>query len=375
MHESPNDSADLLDALRLNLISGIGPRMQQTLLEVFETPAGVLSAPRDQLLQVPKIGAKLADAILAAGKSDDAQRELDRCGENGFHLIPRGTPLYPSLLEEICDPPVILYSRGQLVSRDGLAVAIVGSRRCTIYGRQQTEKIAGGLARAGITIVSGLARGIDAVAHRAALEAGGRTIAVAATGLATVYPPEHAELATDIAGSGAVITECPLDQAPVAGLFPQRNRIISGMSLGVIVIEANRNSGALYTCRHAMEQGREVMAVPGRIDSLASEGCHDLIRDGVTLIRHVDDVLEALGPLMEPITAADSGEVRSPRELTLTDQEREILNLVTDEPQHLDQILRESQIASSRAMATLTVLEVKRMIRRLPGNHFVRAPH
>jgi DNA processing protein len=254
-----------------------------------------------------------------------------------------------------------------------LAVAIVGSRRCTFYGRQQAERLSAALARAGITIVSGLARGIDAAAHRGALEAGGRTIAVLGTGLAKIYPPEHAELAAAIARQGAVLSEVALETAALPGLFPQRNRIIAGLSLGVVVVEASRNSGALHTVRHAMEQGRDVFAVPGRIDSLASEGCHDLIRDGVVLVRHADDILQGLGPLAAPVVAGGAGgSVHAARELLLDDQERRLLNLVTIDPIHVDLILRDAGIEPSRALATLTVLEMRRLIRRLPGSQFCR---
>jgi DNA processing protein len=276
------------------------------------------------------------------------------------------------MLSEICDPPHVLYCRGEIQSRDRLAIAIVGARRCTVYGRQQAERLADGLARAGVTIVSGLARGIDASAHRGALAAGGRTFAVMATGLAQLYPPEHAGLADEVAASGALLSESRLDQVPVAGLFPQRNRIISGLSLGVIIVEASRKSGALHTARHAMEQGREVFAVPGRIDSLASEGCHDLIRDGATLVRGVDDVLEALGPLVEPVKTEGNGAVHDPRELTLNDQERAVLAHVLADPTQVDEIVRGAGLDSSRVLSTLTVLEMKRMIRRLPGGHYVR---
>lgn len=369
---APCDPSELRELLRLNLVSGIGPRLQHQLLEAFGTPARIFAAPRDELLTVRGVGAKLADSLLEAGRSQEAEYELDRCRELGVQLILRTQDGYPRLLRELPDAPTVLYCRGAMQARDHLAIAIVGSRRCTLYGRQQAQRLAGALARAGLTIVSGLARGIDAAAHRGALEAGGRTVAVAATGLASVYPPEHRELAGEIAGQGAVISESPLLQRPVAGLFPQRNRIISGISLGVLVVEATRNSGALHTCRHAMEQGREVLAVPGRIDSLASHGCHDLIRDGATLVRSADDVLEALGPLVEPVVSAGGDEVHSPRELTLNEREREVLGHVPADPAHLDEVLRSIELPSSIVLSTLTVLEIKRFVRRLPGSFYVR---
>lgn len=368
----PEVSDPLLDALRLSLIPGIGPRLQQTLLSNFGSPAGIFAASVQELQQVDGIGPKLSAAITAHRDPAAALRELERCRQAGIGLLLKGTANYPRMLAEICDAPPVLYCRGQLEARDELAVAIVGSRHCSVYGRQQAERFASSLARAGITVISGLARGIDAAAHRGALDASGRTIAVAATGLAQVYPPEHKELAAQIAENGAVVCESSLDQEPIPGLFPQRNRIISGLSLGVIIIEATRTSGALHTARHAMEQGREVFALPGRIDSLTSEGCHDLIRDGVPLVRGVEDVLQALGPTVAPVQRSETETVHSPRELTLSDQERSILNLVTAEPQHIDDVVRASPIESSRVLATLTVLEMKRFLRRLPGGQVVR---
>jgi DNA processing protein len=389
MSDSESD-AELLDALRLHLVPGVGPRMMQVLFEAFGSPGRALAASEAELLSVDGIGPKLARAVREARHSDEAASELARCLAMQATLFVRGTPGYPNLLATIPDAPAILYCRGTLLPQDEIAVAIVGSRRCTYYGIAQAEKFAGGLARAGITVVSGLAKGIDAAAHRAALAAGGRTIAVTATGLETVYPPEHETLADDVAATGAILTEFRLSQKPLAGLFPQRNRVISGLSLGVIVIEASRKSGALHTSRHAMEQNRDVFAVPGRIDSAASEGCHDLIRDGATLVRGVDDVLSQLGPLLRPITMPVNGarpeahsrrpatspqrEVRSIAELTLNDQERRVLDAVTGEPAHIDAVLTASSLDASRVLATLTALEMKRLIRRLPGNLVVRAP-
>lgn len=365
----------LLAQLRLNLVAGIGPRTQRALLDRFGNAESIFRADSTQLQQTPGIGKKLAEAISEAGQMTLAEKELQLCRARNVRLYQRGTPEYPRMLDEVPDAPQILYCRGTLLPRDDLAIAIVGSRRCTLYGRQQAERFANGLARAGMTIVSGLARGIDGAAHKGALAAGGRTLAVFATGLGTVYPPEHTQLADDVAENGALLTESHLTQAPVAGLFPQRNRIISALSLGVIVVEASRKSGALHTARHAMEQGREVFALPGRIDSLASEGCHDLIRDGATLLRSIDDVLEGLGPLVKPVQRETADEVRSPRELTLNDQERQILNLVTSDPQHIDEIVRAAKTETARVLTTLTVLEMKRMVRRLPGSHSVRVPH
>ncbi len=374
-HQSMTDATstpDLLPLLRLHLVNGVGPRTWVLLMERFGTPENVLAAPLSQLQEVAGVGPKLAAAIHAARNSSAAQKELARCREMQVQLLPKGTAGYPEWLTEIPDPPPVLYAKGDFAARDHLALAIVGSRRCTLYGQQQAERLAGQLARAGITIVSGLARGIDGVAHRGALQAGGRTIAVLATGVVEIYPPEHEDLAREIASHGVVVSESPLGQAPTPGMFPQRNRIISGLSLGVIVVEAARNSGALHTARHAMEQGREVFAVPGRIDSLASEACHDLIRDGATLVRNVDDVLQSLGPLSAPTKIAPREEIHAPRELLLNEQEKLILNTVTTEPQHIDEIVRAVNQEPSRVLQTLTILEMKRLVKRLPGGHLCR---
>jgi DNA processing protein len=365
---------ELLDAIRLNLVPGVGPRMRQALLDRFGDAGRVLKAKREELRKVPGIGPKIAKALLEHDGAAEAQREFTRCREMGITLVRRGDAAYPASLDEIPDPPTLLYVRGRITEADRLAVAIVGSRRCTPYGLRHAERFAQVLARAGVTIVSGLARGIDAAAHRGALAVGGRTIAVTATGHAEVYPPEHASLADAIAESGAVVTEMPLDQAPTPGLFPQRNRIISGLSLGVLLIEASKKSGSLHTARHAMEQNREVMALPGSVDSFANEGCHDLLRDGATLIRHPDDVFEALGPLERPTPTESGGEVLSPRELSLNDQERTVLNLVGVEPRPIDEVLRGAPLDPARVLSTLTILEMKRMVRRLPGSQIVRVP-
>ena len=376
---STNESdAELLDCLRLHLVPGIGPRHSQLLLDYFGSPQAVLGASIAQLQDVDGIGPKIANTIAAVTLGRDAEQELAEAQRLGVRLLRRGTDEYPPAIARICDPPLLLYCKGSIKPQDELAVAIVGSRRCTVYGKQQAEKFAAALAQAGVTIVSGLARGIDGAAHQGAISVGGRTIAVMGTGLAEVYPPEHGELAKQVVAHGAMLTEFKLAQRPNAGLFPQRNRIISGLSLAVVIVEASRSSGALHTARHAMEQGREVLAVPGRIDSLASEGCHDLIRDGATLVRHVDDIMAAIGPLTKPVTTTSDSHnattVHSLRELSLNEIERHVLNLITADPIHQDQIITATSLEPPRVLSTLTVLEMKRLIRRQPGGFFIRSP-
>ena len=362
-----------LAALRLHLVPGIGPRMRGLLLGRFGSAEAIFQAEHSRLMALPGIGSQLASAVTDTRYAELARIELHRCAEMGVSLLLAGDAGFPRLLSEIPDPPAVLYRRGTGEPADALAVAVVGSRQCSAYGQRMARRLAHGLAAAGMTVVSGLARGIDTRAHEGALEAGGRTIAVCATGLASIYPPENANLADRICDSGAMVTESPLGQKPVRGLFPQRNRIISGLSQGVVIIEASRRSGALHTARHAMEQGRQVFAVPGQIDSLRSEGCHDLIRDGVTLIRSVDDILEDLGPLVEPGEDRTGRTVHAPRELTLTEQERTVLEHVPQEPCPIDQVVRSTGLETSRVLTTLTVLEMKRLVRRMPGGQVVRS--
>jgi DNA processing protein len=236
------------------------------------------------------------------------------------------------------------------------------------------ERLGGALARTGFTIVSGLARGIDAAAHRAAIKAGGRSIAVLANGLASIYPPEHEDLARSLVEAGGLLSEMPMRQAPLSGLFTQRNRIISGLSLGVVVVEATPRSGSLVTTRHALEQNREVFAVPGPVDSLASRGCHALIRDGARLVETVDDILEELGPLPREVhTDPAEPPVRHPAELALTDAERSLLGHLDDRPTGVDELIARTGLTAAQVMATLSVLELKRLVKRQPGHQFVRA--
>jgi DNA processing protein len=365
---------ELHDLLVMTMVPGVGPHTCRALLERFESPVRVLDASLAELRDVPGVGAKLAEKLVKARSEVDGPGEVANCRKRGVELVPRGDPRYPPPLDEIPDPPSLLYVRGAIETRDQLAVALVGSRRCTPYGLRIAERLATTLARTGFTIVSGLARGIDAAAHRGALKAGGRTIAVLANGLGQIYPPEHAELGEEVVANGTLMTELPMHQGPLAGLFPQRNRIISGLCLGVVVIEAAPRSGSLSTAHHALEQNREVFAVPGPVDSLASRGCHRLIRDGARLVETVDDILEELGPLVREVrTAPDEPPVRHPAELGLSDQERSLLGQLHHQPSGVDELIVRTGLTASQVMATLSVLELKRLVRRLPGHQFIRA--
>jgi DNA processing protein len=276
------------------------------------------------------------------------------------------------MLRQIHDPPGVLFRRGTSLPQDEMAIAIVGTRHATRYGLAQAERLAASLARTGFTVVSGLARGVDAAAHRGALAAGGRTIAVLASGLLSVYPPEHDELATEVAVSGYLLSEAPPRMIPLSGAFPQRNRIISGLSLGTIVVEAAARSGALITARHAYEQGREVFAVPGPVDSRMSHGCHALLKDGAKLVESIDDVLAELGPLAENIEREDGRVVRAPAEVTLNEIEQQVLAAIDTSPTTIDAVTTACGLPVQRVLSTISVLEMRRLVRRLSGTQVAR---
>ena len=370
----PLDDSDSLReaALRLALVPGVGPRIRKSLIEHFGDAALVLAAPLSELRKVHGVGLKVATAIVDS-RAENAVQSLEvYCREHGIQVITESSAMYPRALREIDDPPGILFLKGSLEPADAIAIAIVGTRHATAYGKQQAERLAAGLARAGMTVISGLARGIDAAAHRGALQAGGRTLAILGGGVANIYPPEHGQLTLEVAAGGALLSETPPESPPLPGAFPQRNRIITGMSLGVIVVEAALRSGALISARHAMEQGREVFAVPGRVDSRASAGCHRLIRDGARLVESVDDVLEELGPLVAPARQSDGTEVHRPAELLLNEIERAVLDQIETSPTTIDNVVAASQLPAARVLATLSVLEMKRLIRRVSGNQVMR---
>lgn len=350
--------------LRLSLIPGVGPLMRRELLERFGGAAEVLDAAPSELRQIPRLGPKLAHAISTANQQIDTESEIQRCREHAIDVVTQWQPEYPSQLAEIPDPPGVLFVLGKMLPHDALCVAIVGTRHASGYGLRQADRLASSLARAGTTIVSGLARGIDAAAHRAALQVGGRTIAVLASGLLKIYPPEHRRLAEQVAKQGALISECHTMGKPLRGAFPRRNRLITGLSMGVIVVEASLRSGAMISAQHALEQGREVFAVPGRVDSRSSRGCHQLIRDGAKLVESADDVLEELGPLYQNVRDASGREVHHPGELQLNDQERKVLDAIDSEATTIDQIVTNCGLPVHRVLSTISVLETRRLVRR-----------
>jgi len=369
--------AEVRARVRLSAVAGVGTRLQLALVNHFGSAAAALAASAADLARVPGMTRKAADALVATGDDRFATGVLDICRQRDVRVVLHGSPEYPPLLGTIDDPPGLLFVRGDFQPCDGLAVAIVGSRHATAYGRKVAWQLAGSLARAGYTVVSGLARGIDAAAHRGALDAGGRTIAVLGGGVLAVYPPEHDDFAGEIAGRGAVVSEVPPLAEPFRGAFPRRNRIVSGLALGTIVVQGAETSGAMITARLAGEQGREVFAVPGPVDCRMSRGCHRLIRDGARLVESVDDVLDELGPLFEATTAPSGHEVRVPAELRLDDLERRVLDVVdaglgAGDATNIDEVVAASGLAASQVLATLGVLEMRRILRRLPGNRVAR---
>ncbi len=366
------------DALRVALLPGIGPRTRQALLDAFGSSARILAASAGELEQVPGVGRKLSRRICEEAPRLDVDSLLATCAEQQIEIALPEDPRYPALLREIPDPPGVLFLWGSLLPSDRIALAIVGTRHATHYGTRQAERLSMELTRAGFTVVSGLARGIDAAAHQACLRAGGRTLAVLGGGFLRLYPPEHAELAQQIRRQGCLISETPPRSPPCSGNFPQRNRVITGMSLGVIVIEAGHRSGALISARHALEQGREVFALPGRVDSPVSRGCHELLRDGAKLVESVDDVLEELDALVHcAASARQAGACRpdGPEEETferlelptLDAEEQRVWDAIGEGRITIDQVVVTSRMSVQEVLATISRLELRHLVQRTGG--------
>jgi DNA processing protein len=369
---------EIRDLLTLSLVAGIGPRLTAALLERFGSAGEALRASVAELSAVPYINQRLAETLTQALTRSDVTAELERMERHNVRPIALGTPDYPASLTNIPDPPYVLYVRGTLTADDANAVALVGSRHCTDYGRRIASRLATGLVRAGVTVISGLARGIDGVAHRAALQAGGRTLAVLAGGLARIYPPEHAELAREVEAAGAVLTEAKMEQEPIAGLFPVRNRIISGLSKVIVLIEAAEKSGALITASHAADQGRTVMAVPGPVDTASSGGTNELIRKGAALCRSVEDILEELHGISAMAVAEKKAASGAAAPLTpagpppgLDDNQRRIWEMLT-EVRQLDELVQRLGLAVPQVSGALMMMEMRKVVRRLPGNRYER---
>jgi DNA processing protein len=367
-------SADVRDLLALHLVPGIGPRLTSALLERFGSADGVRRANATELQRVPYVGEALAGKLATSLKTIDVDAELARMARHNVSLLALGSVDYPPGLATIPNPPHLIYHRGTIDARDARAVAIVGARGCTSYGKRIAERLAADLVRAGYTIVSGLARGIDGAAHRGALQAGGRTLAVLAGGLSRIYPPEHKDLASQVEAAGALFSEAAMDQEPLPNMFPARNRIISGLAQAVVLVEAAEKSGALITAEHAALQGRPVFAVPGPIDGEASAGTNALIRQGAVLCRGAHDVIEELTGLSGMTGAGSSVTSPLPSSVppALDPVQQQIWEFLANEPRHLDDIGQVLGLSVPRLTGLLLTLEMKRIVRRLPGNRYER---
>jgi len=369
---TPDDSIEA--ALILNMIPGLGSRSFLKLKETLGSAEAVLSASAAALRKVPGIRAELVKRIVELRDSLNVGQEIELAQKSGAHIVPFWSEEYPEQLRQIHSPPIVLYVKGELQKTDALAVAIVGARRCSLYGRHQSEQIAFQLAARGFCIVSGMARGTDAAAHEGALKAGGRTIAVLGTGLANIYPREHKELAEKISAHGALVSELPM-ATPVDGRnFPPRNRIISGLSMGVLVIEAAAKSGSLITAQWAQEQNRDVFALPGKIDSPLSIGPHRLIRDGARIITCVEDILEEFGQVGKIMDDSGAQQMLFDKQVEgLNDRERQIFEaLEKDEAKSIDDLADELKLPVSEISSTLTILQIRKVVKDIGGRNFIR---
>jgi DNA processing protein len=356
----------------LNMIADIGSIRLKKLLEFFDNPENILKASVERLIRISGIGEKIAEKIVSINKGEDLTKELDLVKKLGLKIMTFEDEDYPENLKNIPDPPIILYVKGELKPEDKFALGIVGSRRASFYGLNNAQKFAGYLSAKGFTIISGMAYGIDTYAHRGALKQGGRTVAVMGSGFKHIYPEENRGLAEEISRFGAVISEFPLDTEPLKQNFPRRNRVISGLSLGVLVAEAAKNSGALITADFALEQGREVFALPGKVDSLNSFGTNELIKQGAKLVSCVDDILTELNLDVDAQPQIKENKNRDRQPLDLSVEECVLYDSITTEPLCLDELLEKTQIANSRALELLLRLQLKKLIRQLPGQQFAR---
>lgn len=342
------------------------------LLKRFGSASGVVSASKADVSKVPKVNKQGADALAEVIKNGAHLQEIEDCEKHGIKLIQLEDNSYPQLLKGIYDPPPLLYVRGDINELDDLSLAIVGGRAASYYGTAQAARFARDFATRRITVVSGLARGIDTASHRAALEAGGRTLAVVGSGLLDIYPPENKQFAEEIAESGAAISEFPLHTPGVARNFPQRNRVISGLSLGVLVVEATRKSGSLITARLAAEQGREVMALPGKVDSDLSQGPHDLIREGAHLVAEPEHVYEAL-EMLKLLPEEDAPAKKSPVPQGMSPTESALWKVLQpSDGLTVDDLMQKTGLGTSQIASGLLTLEMKRLAKQLPGKRYVR---
>ena len=360
--------SDLRNWIALSMLPEVGPVGARKLLSVFRSPEMIFNAGLDDLLSVEGIGINRAKNIKAFSAWRVVEEQIEKMEKSGIKAVSLDDPLYPEMLKEIYDAPAVFYVKGDIQPEDKYSIAIVGSRKLTHYGRSVAENLSEDLASMGLTIVSGLARGVDSLSHKGALKAGGRTIAVLGSGIDVPYPPENKTLMDNIAGSGCVISEFPLGTPPDKENFPKRNRLVSGLSLGVLVVEAAADSGALITARYALEQGREVFAVPGNITSGNSEGTNDLIKNGAVLVQKATDIIEELAPVLKGFIR-----LKDKVKIEVSDEEKALCNLLSGEPKQIDMISRESGLPVSTVLTILLGLELKGAVKQITGKRFYLA--
>ena len=354
--------------ITLNMIEGLGPVSVRRLIDCLGSPKAILEADRDALMEARGVGEKLALKIIAQRDSVDAEAEMAKAADIGARIVTPMDDEYPAALSAIHDPPLALYIKGRLLPADAKAIGMVGSRSTSHYGLNAADRLAYQLGQTGFTVVSGLARGADTAVHRGALKSEGRTIAVLGGALDCLYPPENAELADRIAKQGAVISEYPMGRQADRMTFPYRNRIISGLSMGVLLVESAVKGGSMHTMEAATEQGRTVFALPGRIDTPGAKGPHLLIKNGAKLVERIDDILEEYEFLIPPeeLDAPQAAPAARP-DVPLNEQESAVVEALWAEPKDVDALARELGIASHELSGLLLGLEMKRVIRTLPG--------
>lgn len=353
--------------LRLYSVPGIGAARMRNLLAAFNSPDEVLEAPTQRLLQIQGIDRKIATNIKNGANEVFIKKQLDQLQNNNIDILSYWDENYPESLKKIYDPPAFLFIKGSILPQDDLSLGIVGSRVPSHYGKSVTEQFSKELVDLKFTIISGMARGIDTVGHKAALKAGGRTIAVLGSGIDYIYPPENKKLFEQIAQNGAVISEYPLGTYPDGGNFPRRNRIISGLSLGVLITEAGAKSGALITAFQALEQNREVFAVPGPINSGKSAGSNQLIKEGAKLVQGVQDIIRELENQIE-------FRIKTPekKQVMLKGLDKVIFDLLQDEPQHVDALAMDAKKSVPEVLTVLLTLELMGVVRQLSGKMFIQ---
>ncbi len=354
--------------LALNRVPGVGNILFKRLIEAYKQPEVIFETSEKALVQVEGVSERIVNAIHSFQGFDGVDQELDRIEKYHGKLLTLNDAEYPRRLFEIDDPPPFLYAKGNWEEENSSnPIAVVGARRTTAYGRKIAEQLCFQLAENGITIVSGFARGVDGVAHRAALKAGGQTIAVLGCGIDVIYPPEHKKLYHDIMEQGVIFSEFPMGTPPIAHNFPKRNRMISGLSLGCLVVEAGLKSGSLITARCAMEQGREVFAVPGSVYSELSAGPHQLIASGAKLVKNVEDILEEIYP-QQTLNLAQA----KPALPTLEAEEALVFQSLSFDPKHIDLLIQESQKPAAAISGLLLTLELKGVARQMSGQYYVK---